>query len=216
MRAARCAVGPVAVAGLEVADQRCEPGLGKRRVDHPKALSHNAPVAGLRPRHTRGMAAPSVKAQWNEQFTSCWLLNEDDSIFGRLHLRPWWRPGTKTPQTAWAIEWRNPASDDPPMFVALVQTPGLPATAAEARDDLVGRAVAAKLNGEDPIVPPAGPIQERDWRDIAEGLDRLFSAWVDAEAAFRHAAARDDPAGGWTRWVTLTDAVNRITPSTAR
>ena len=151
-----------------------------------------------------------MTAEWNEKFTTCWLRNEDDSIFGRLHLRQWWRPNTRTPEAAWAIELLNPDSDDPPLFVALVQMPALRADTAAVRNDLVARAVKAKLNGEEPIAPPAGPIDERDWRDIVEGLDRLFSAWVDAETAFHNAAARDDPAAGGARWVALTDALNRL------
>lgn len=157
------------------------------------------------------MAAPTVKPRWNQTLTSCWLFDEDDSIFGRLHLRHWWRANMRTPQVAWAVEWLNPEGRDPPMFVALVQAPALSANPAEVRNDLVAAAVTAKLKGEQPLLPPAGPIDGRDWHDVADGLDRLFAAWVDVETAFRRAAARDDePAAGSARCVALTDALNRV------
>lgn len=134
-------------------------------------------------------------------------------MFGRLHARDWWPQGERTAVAAWAIEWMNPAgpASGPPLFIAPVQVPALqPANGAE-RDALVAAAVEAKAAGEPSVPPPAEAIEERAWRDIAEGLDRLFSAWVDAESAFHRAAVlTDEPAAEWARWTTLTDALSRI------
>ncbi|MGO9902981.1 MAG: hypothetical protein ACLP0J_25585 [Solirubrobacteraceae bacterium] len=105
-------------------------------------------------------------------------------MFGRLYLQPWWHPGAYPPEPAWAIEWLNPDGDDPPMRVALVRAPGVaPATEAD-RDELVSAADVAKQGGDEAVAPPAGPIDQPDWRELASGLDRVFSAWVDSETGF--------------------------------
>ncbi len=97
------------------------------------------------------------------------------------------------------------------MRVARVPAPGVVPTTEAERKTLVSAAVLAKQDGEEAVAPPAGPIDERDWRQLASGLDRLFSAWVDSETAFRRAAECDPgPDGSWERWRTLTDALNRL------
>lgn len=157
------------------------------------------------------MHRDSVEAHWDAEATSCWLIESNGSFAGRLHVRNWWRPESRKPEVAWTIEWMNSAGDDPPLYVAPVEIPAMLATSDERRQQLVTLALTAKESGEPAVPPPAGSIDTREWRDIADGLDRLFAAWVDAEGSFRMAAARDDgPSVAWARWITLTDALNRL------